>query len=249
MNEESNETLREVARIAADLGPALAPAGHQELVRSITSAAESIFRAAACSIALLDEATDELVFYVASGTGAEDVVGMRIPSNQGIAGWVVTSGQPIAIEDVRRDARFAADVAESTGYTPTSILAMPLETERQMIGVIEVLDRDTEGRDGRDDLELLGLFAAQAALAIENSRIFTDLGQALFRAVGLAGDESDLDSALQRIADEAPSPDENLAEIARLFHQLGRSGPAERALAVRLLNELLAYARKRTWPT
>jgi GAF domain-containing protein len=249
MNEESNDILREVARVAADLGPALAPAGHQELVRSITSAAESIFGAAACSIALLDETTDELVFYVASGTGAEDVVGMRIPSNQGIAGWVVTSGQPIAIEDVRRDARFAADVAESTGFTPTSILAMPLETERRMIGVIEVLDRETEGRDGRNDLELLSLFAAQAALAIENSRIFTDLGRALFRAVGMAADGSELDSVLQRIADEAPSPDENLAEIARLFHQLGRSGPDERALAVRLLNELLAYARTRSWPT
>jgi GAF domain-containing protein len=249
MNEESNDILRELARVAADLGPALAPAGHQELVRSITSAAESIFGAAACSIALLDETTDELVFYVASGTGAEDVVGMRIPSNQGIAGWVVTSGQPIAIEDVRRDARFAADVAESTGYTPTSILAMPLETERRMIGVIEVLDRDTVQRDGRNDLELLGLFAAQAALAIENSRIFTDLGRALFGAAGIAADGSDLDSALRKIADEAPSPNDNLAEIARLFHQLGQSGPEERALAVRLLNELLAYARTRSWPT
>jgi GAF domain-containing protein len=249
MNEERNNILREIARVAADLGPALAPAGHQELLRSITSAAESIFGAAACSVALLDEATEELVFFVASGTGAEDVVGMRIPSSQGIAGWVVTSGQPIAIEDVRRDARFAAGVAESTGYTPTSILAMPLETERRMIGVIEVLDRDTEDRDGRNDMELLGVFAAQAALAIENSRIFTDLGLALFRAVGMAAEGSDLGNALQQVAEEAPGPDENLAEIARLFHQLGQSGPEERALAVRLLNELLAYARTRRWQT
>ena len=92
MNVRERDILRDVAQVADDLGPALVPAGHEELVRSITAAAKSLFQAAACSIALLDETQSELIFYVASGEGAENVEGMRIPSSQGIAGWVVTSG-------------------------------------------------------------------------------------------------------------------------------------------------------------
>ena len=143
--DRSFEMLQDLARTATDLGPALAPAGHEELLRSITEAAKNIFEAAACSLALLDDAQEELTFYVASGAGAEDVIGMRVPVGQGIAGWVVSSGQPIEIADVTRDPRFARDVAETTGYVPRAILAMPLETERAMLGVIEVLDRRADG--------------------------------------------------------------------------------------------------------
>ncbi|MDQ3645377.1 MAG: GAF domain-containing protein, partial [Actinomycetota bacterium] len=200
MSPDERSILREVAQLASDVGPALAPAGHHELLRSITDAAKELFEAAACSLALLTEDQDELVFWVASGAGADDVVGMRIPSSQGIAGWVVTSGQPIAIEDVRRDPRFATDFAESTGYVPSSILAMPLETERSMIGVISVLDRRTTGSQGAQDMQTLALFARQAALAIENSRIFSDLGRSLFEAVGLAADGGDLSEALREVA-------------------------------------------------
>jgi GAF domain-containing protein len=232
-----SDPLREIARLAADLGPALVPAGHNELLRSITAAAKELFDAAACSMAVLDEETDELVFHVASGAGSEDVEGMRVPVGQGIAGYVVSSGQPIAIEDVTRDPRFAVDVAESTGYVPRSILAMPLETDRAVIGVIEVLDRRSE-RDR--DMELLALFARQAALAIENSRVFTDLGRALFEAVGRAAD-GDLADALRVVAEEAPQPGSGLADLAAQFHRLGLLGDDERTAATRLIGEFLDY--------
>jgi GAF domain-containing protein len=240
--------LREIARLATDLGPALVPAGHQELLRSITVAAKDIFEAAACSLALLDDAQEELTFYVASGAGADDVIGMRVPVGQGIAGWVVTSGQPIEIADVTRDPRFARDVAESTGYVPRAILAMPLETERQMLGVIEVLDRRANGGSGSRDMELLALFARQAALAIENSRVFTDLGRALFEALGRATD-GDLRSALELVAREGESPSPELAELAAHFNELSRTGPEERVAATRMVGEFVAYMRARARPT
>ena len=246
MNERSRDVLRDLVQVANDLGPALAPAGHIELLRSITDAAKDLFAAAACSLALLTEDQSELVYYVASGAGAEDVEGMRIGSSQGIAGWVVTSGQPIAIEDTSQDTRFARKAAESTGYVPTSILAMPLETERQMIGVISVLDRSREGRQGDKDMQLLALFARQAALAIENSRVFTDMGRSLFAAAARAGSNGDLTAALDDVAGDVATHDPLMAQLAAHFNELSHAGEAEREAAVRLLGEFVSYMRTRS---
>jgi hypothetical protein len=73
----------------------------------------------------------------------------------------VSSGQSIAIDDVRRDPRFAQDVAESTGYIPDSILAAPVETRSDTMGLLEVLDRSLA--PDRDDIGLNTSLAAVAA--------------------------------------------------------------------------------------
>jgi GAF domain-containing protein len=243
MPDRPERLLEQVAALAADLGPALAPVGQLELLRSITAAARELFDAAACSLALLDEAQETLTFHIASGAGAEAVVGRRVPVDRGIAGWVVSSGQPVAVTDVAADPRFAADVAEATGYVPRSVLAMPLQTEREMLGVIELLDQRADSPAGRRDMELLGLFAGQAALAIETSRVFSDLGRALFSAVGVAaGGDRDLAAALDELARRAPGPAADLAELAGVFARLGQAGAAERTAATRLVREFLAYA-------
>ena len=78
---------------------------------------------------------------------------------------------------------------------------MPLQTERDMLGVIELLDQRDDPPAGRRDMELLGLFANQAAMAIEASRVFSSLGQALFQAVGLAA-AGDRDLAATRLVRE-----------------------------------------------
>jgi GAF domain-containing protein len=243
MPDRPEPLLEQVGRLAADLGPALAPVGHLELLRSITEAARRLFDAAACSLALLDEAGETLTFHVASGAGAAEVTGLRVPADRGIAGWVVGSGQPVSVADVAADPRFAADVAASTGYVPQSVLAMPLQTDRDVLGVIELLDQRADGPAGRRDMELLGLFAEQAALAIEASRVFADLGRALFRAAAAATDRDDLAAGLDALARRAPGPAADLAELAAAFAELGRLGPAERAAATRLVREFLAYAR------
>jgi GAF domain-containing protein len=136
-----------------------------ELLQAVVDLGRGVFGAAACSVAVLEPDEGHLVFRAASGAGADEVVGLRLPVNHGIAGWAVSSGQPIVIGDVRADPRFARDLAESTGYVPRSILAAPLQTPRALVGVVEVLDRTPAS--GRDDLALLGLLAAQAALAVE----------------------------------------------------------------------------------
>ena len=92
------------------------------------AATRTLFAAAACSVALVDDDGDALRFVASDGAGAEEIVGVTIPVGRGIAGWAAMSGQPIAVRDVRSDARFARDVAESTHYVPSSIMAAPLLT-------------------------------------------------------------------------------------------------------------------------
>ncbi len=240
-----HDLLDELAQLAADLGPVLRPQSDEELLQSIVDVVRLVFDAAACSIALLNTEEDELEFRVAAGAGAQAAVGIRIPADRGIAGWALTSGQAIAIDDLHEDPRFAADVAESTGYVPTSILAMPLESGQQSFGVIEVLDRRQGGGEGGDDMELLGLFARQATLAVEASRTFSRLGEALFHSAARAVREGDLRSALEDRAAAAPRPQAELAQLALLFHDVGHLGADERLVAARIVNDFLGYARRR----
>ena len=82
--------------------------GHAALLRSIAEVARAIFSARAASILLLDEETDEFVFAAVAGEGADTLVGRRIPSSTGIAGWVLVTRQPLLVDDVGADLRFVA---------------------------------------------------------------------------------------------------------------------------------------------
>jgi GAF domain-containing protein len=199
-------------------------------------------------LALVDQDGEWLEFVAAAGAGAEVVVGMRIPAGQGVAGWVLASGQPIELSDVARDPRFARDVAERTGHVPRSMLAMPVEASQQTLGVLEVLDRGGAGGLGADQGQLLALFARQAALAVEQARVFADLGRALLQAAALTAGGASLRDALTRAAQAAPRPAAELAELAARFHALARLGPEERWAATELLGVLSTYAeRRRGW--
>lgn len=238
------ELLEDLSRVLTAVGPALAPVGTSELLHSITEAARELFGAQACSLALLTDDQSELVFTTAAGTGADDVVDLRIPAGQGIAGWVVMSEQPISIADLRQDARFATDVAEATGYVPTAILAVPVTSPRRMLGVIEVLDRDASRPGAEQDMRLLSLFADQAALAIENARAFGELGRSVLEAVAAAAPGTSLADALTAAADRAGEPQQDLLALAALLGHLDRMGSAERTLARGVVESLLTYVRQ-----
>ena len=140
---------------------------HRRLLQSIVEVARAIFRARASSIFLLDEAADELVFEAVAGEGSEALVGTRIPSSTGIAGWVLVTRQPLVLDDVQSDPRFAREVAEKTGYVPNGLMAVPLLAEERALGVLQVLDRPQSSRFSLQEMELLGLFASQAAIALD----------------------------------------------------------------------------------
>jgi GAF domain-containing protein len=140
---------------------------YSELLRSVVEVARAIFGAKASSIFLLDEKADELVFAAVAGEGEQHLVGMRIPSSTGIAGWVLVTRQPLILEDLENDPRFARDVAEATGYVPSGLMAVPLLHEERALGVLQVLDRPKRSRFTLQEMELLGLFGNQAAIALD----------------------------------------------------------------------------------
>jgi len=138
-----------------------------ELLRSIVEVARAIFHARGSSIFLYDEETDELVFAAVASSEEQSLLGLRIPSSTGIAGWVLSSRTPLVIDDLQNDARFARDVAERTGYVPQGLMAVPLLHDERALGVLQVLDRPSNSRFSLEEMELLGLFATQAAAALD----------------------------------------------------------------------------------
>ena len=136
------------------------------LLEAIVKAAAGIFTAAACSIALVDPVTKELVYQASWGAGAREIVGVRLPPGKGLGGSVVESGEGLAVPDCRNDPRFQAQIAAGTGYVPYTMLVIPLKQGQRAIGAMSVLDR----RDGNpytaDDIPRGELFAELTVTAL-----------------------------------------------------------------------------------
>ncbi len=180
-----------MATSAPDLPPALAGG-----LRSAVRAFASLFRAGACSVAVLNPDTDGLRFVAAHGSGETEIVGVTLGRGTGIAGWVASSGTTLAVADVRRDPRFSAETAQSTGYVPTTILAAPILGEGgDPIGVVEVLDPTVRERD----LDVLALVGSLLALPLAQSRPRSSpLQQAADAVEALGPDAADLALELLR---------------------------------------------------
>jgi GAF domain-containing protein len=234
-----------LGRLAQDAWPAVAPRVAEELLTTITSTARRLLGAAACSIALLSPDESELIYTASAAGGQGDVGGLRLPSDEGVAGWVVQSEQPIEVRDLARDPRFSRNVAERTGYVPDAILAVPVRTPRRLLGVLSVLDRDISRPGAVHDLQLLGMVADVAALALESVAAFDDLGRVLLIGLADAPDAAHAAPALRAAARRLGPADQDLARLAALFSELGRPGSGERQLALRVVEDVLAYSKGR----
>lgn len=184
--------LRAVA-LRAEAARRLTPPAGMAVLASIVEATVALFGAEAASIALYDATDDRLVFTVAAGEHGEEVVGLAIGPAEGVAGYVFSTGQPMALADVAGDARFGRTTAEQTGYVPRSLVAVPLVDDEGTIGVLEVLDKRGDAGFDLHDVELAGVFARQATIAIRATRIERDTAH-LLRSVltALVGDGANL---------------------------------------------------------
>ncbi len=151
----------------------------QTVLHLIMDTAVELIQAEAGSLLLVDQDTDALVFEVTAGPGSADLVGTRLPPGTGVVGAVVQEGQPTIIRDAHSDERWYGGVDDRTGFITHSVIAVPMVSRRHTIGVIQLLNR----RDGvpfdQDDERLLTAFATNAAVSIENARLFTQTDQAL----------------------------------------------------------------------
>ena len=149
-----------------------------ELLELIMSSASELLNAETSSLLLLDQESGDLVIHVATGKPGEQVERRHVPAGQGIAGAVLESGEAANVSDPKNDSRFYATMDEATGFETKNILALPLKVRDETIGVVEVINK----RDGdftEDDEALAGALSNQAAIAIDNARLYAKLADAV----------------------------------------------------------------------
>jgi len=203
-------------RAAVAAGALGSESSYRHLLQSIVEVARSIFRARASSVFLFDEESDELVFEAVAGEGADELIGKRFPSSTGIAGWVLVTRQPLVVEELADDPRFSRETAESTGFVPKGLMAVPLLHEDRALGVLEVLDRPQQAAFSLQEMELLGKFANEAAIAL-------DLLQRAREARAVLEDEGG-----------------EAAAVARFVSKLGEASPERREAVLHLLESIEA---------
>ncbi len=151
----------------------------EPLLQNILDSAVNILDCEAGSLFLVDDQTGELVFRVTVGPVAKDLLGQRLPPGDGIVGRAVSTRGPVIENDVKQSTSWSADSDERTGFVTRALMAVPLQIRDNVLGVIEVINR----RDGLpfvdEDKALLTAFAGQAAVALENARLFTLTDQQL----------------------------------------------------------------------
>jgi len=151
----------------------------EPLLKNVLESAVNILNCEAGSLFLVDDQTRELIFRVTVGPVAKDLLGQRLPAGSGIVGRAVATRGPVIENDVKHSVNWSAGTDEKTGFVTRALLAVPLQIRENVMGVIEVINR----RDGlpfvEEDQALLTAFAGQAAVALENARLFTLTDQEL----------------------------------------------------------------------
>lgn len=237
--------LRAVAGRAAVTGRLESAAG-EAVLRSVVEAAVALIRAEAASIALHDPDTDRLVFRVAAGEQGQDVVGLAIACDEGVAGYAFSTGQPLAIGEAASDPRFGRTAAERTGYVPRSLLAVPLADDTGTIGVLEVLDRRDGAPFDLQDIEAASVFARQAAVAIRATRLEREtarLMEVALRSIAPGLSPGEIDALVS--AAVAGIPDEDERASWRLADAVARARTADPD-QLELVQEILDALARRT---
>ena len=141
------------------------------LLDDIVRAAADIARAEAASILLYDDTARQLYFQVSTNMEEPTMRGIVVPLDKSIAGWIVTNRKSVRIDDAHKDDRHFSEVEQTIGYQTNSLLGIPLITKNKVVGVLEVINKK-RGRFTDPDESMLSVLGAQAAVAIENARLF-----------------------------------------------------------------------------
>jgi signal transduction histidine kinase len=165
---ERLDGYRRLIDIARDLASTL---DLDVLLSRIVHAAAEISGAEAASILLYDDTSQQLYFQAATNLDASTRRGIVVPLEGSIAGWIVNNRQAVRVVNAHDDPRFFSNVEHATGYSTESILGIPLVTKNKVVGVLEAINKH-KGKFTDTDESMLLVLGAQAAVAIENARLF-----------------------------------------------------------------------------
>ncbi|HEY7293985.1 MAG TPA: GAF domain-containing protein [Dehalococcoidia bacterium] len=218
---------------------------HLRLLEAVVATAARVINATAGSLMLVDRAANDLEFKVAVGPGSEEIKQFRVPMGQGIAGFTASTGQAIAIADTSKDVRWARQIAEGSGYVPKNLLSVPLMLGGQVIGVMQLLDKDGGGTPFTpSDTAALSSFGEQAALAIDLS-LQTQSVERLLSAVLRGEDDAELTEEIRAaVAQAEGSPGHyRTLELAREVASIASAGEREARLCSAILRAELEFMR------
>ena len=149
-----------------------------ELLRQVMRLATEVVGAESSSILLYDAKTDELYFDLALGENESELKTIRLKAGEGIAGWVAKNRKTQVVNDVATDPRWVKHTDQKIKFRTRSIIAAPLVYKNELLGVVEAINKRDGHFSAEEDAGILEAFAAQAAVSIENARIFESLQEA-----------------------------------------------------------------------
>ncbi len=204
------------------------------LLNDIKVRAPKVVGAERCSIFILDETTNELVLDLPGEQRS-----FRMPVDRGIAGWVISHGVGQIVNDVEQDSRWYDTIGREADFVTRSILCVPMRLKERTVGAMQLLNK-ADGRGFTDqDMQLLITLAAQAAIAIENARLYQSLKQEHDR---LLSKEADVRSAIARDLHDGPTQGiaaiaMNIEFIKKLFKAMPERVPDELGTLAELVNK------------
>jgi diguanylate cyclase (GGDEF)-like protein len=143
----------------------------RKVIELVMAKVQELIPSEAWSLLMIDEERKDLVFEMAIGGGGENMSAFRVKMGEGIAGWVAQTGEPVIVNDTRRDPRFARRFDSATRFRTRSVLCAPLVSRGRTLGVVQVINR-RRGQFTRADLELLLTLVEPCAIALENAILF-----------------------------------------------------------------------------
>jgi len=142
----------------------------ERLPELIVDTAARMLQAKASSLLLLDEEDQSLKFEVTTGSKRHEVKKYELKIDQGIAGYVARTGEPLLIKDVTKDKRWCKTISDEINFKTKSIACSPLKIGTNIIGVLEIIDRKDEKPLDDNDLHILNVFANVCSEAINNAK-------------------------------------------------------------------------------
>jgi two-component system sensor histidine kinase HydH len=146
-----------------------------DVLNSAMKAAEEFMEAEASSVYELDAEKRDIFFRLARGEKGSIIQSRRLEPGEGIAGWVIQSGKPMVVEDVRKERRFSDRFDRETGFRTRSLICVPLSIRGKTIGALQVINKKNGSPFTEEDTELLTALAQQIAVALDNAKLYQRL--------------------------------------------------------------------------
>ena len=182
------------------------------LLNKIIKYAAIIVKAEAASILLLDKEKKELYFKASLGKKSKEIKKYKVKIGEGIAGWVAEKGKSLIVDDVAKDTRWNKSIDSSTKFLTKSLICVPLVLEKEIMGVMEVINKKDREYFDKNDEEILNSFANQVVIALWNANIIEDLNNYYIHITEIL---------IQALENESLGPKGHFMRLARLATQIG----------------------------